>query len=175
MSSQLNLEQIWKNTQEELKIILAPAVFQTFVLPTQLTSLKDNQASIACPSNYLVDMNTKRYYHLFKSALDNQSKQENKLEFVNQQPVQNLDKSSSPTPLFDTNQPSRISQSSNTITASDPYQASSKRANLHPKYTFDTLIVGNSNNFAFAATQGIIKNPGLSYNPLFIWGGVGGR
>ncbi|MDD4136131.1 MAG: chromosomal replication initiator protein DnaA, partial [Candidatus Shapirobacteria bacterium] len=44
---------------------------------------------------------------------------------------------------------------------------------LHPKYTFENLIVGNSNNFAFAAAQGIVKNPGLSYNPFFIWGGVG--
>jgi chromosomal replication initiator protein len=46
-------------------------------------------------------------------------------------------------------------------------------SSLHPKYTFDTLVVGNSNNFAYAAAQGIVKNPGLSYNPFFIWGGVG--
>lgn len=171
MSSNLNLEQVWKNTQEELKIILAPAVFQTFVSPSQLVSLKDNIATIACPSNYLVDMNTKRYYHLFKSALDNQTKQKIKLKFVNQQPVrkQSLSK---PTPLFDTSQSSRFTQSSNTVNF-NPHQLSLQRANLHPKYTFDNLIVGNSNNFAFAAAQGIIKNPGLSYNPFFVWGGVG--
>lgn len=157
----MNLEQIWKNTQEELKIILAPAVFQTFVYPAQLTSLQNKTATIACPSNYLVDMNTKRYYHLFKSALDNQSKQDNQLEFINQQPIL-TPAQSKPAPLFDTN----------TI-KSNPYLISSQKADLHPRYTFDTLIVGNSNNFAFAAAQGIIKNPGLSYNPFFLWGGVG--
>ncbi len=157
----MNLEQIWKNTQEELKIILAPAVFQTFVYPAQLTSLQNKTATIACPSNYLVDMNTKRYYHLFKSALDNQSKQDNKLEFINQQPIL-TPAQSKPAPLFETN----------TIKTS-PHSLSSQKADLHPRYTFDTLIVGNSNNFAFAAAQGIVKNPGLSYNPFFLWGGVG--
>jgi len=106
-------------------------------------------------------MNTKRYYHLFKSALDNQSKQDNQLEFINQQPIL-TPAQSRPAPLFDTN----------TI-KSNPYPVSSQKADLHPRYTFDTLIVGNSNNFAFAAAQGIIKNPGLSYNPFFLWGGVG--
>jgi len=158
----MNLEQVWKNTQEELKIILAPAVYQTFVLPTQLISLENDTATIACPSNYLVDMNTKRYYHLFKSSLDNQSKLKLNLKFLNQQPIK-LDNHIQATPLF--NQAS----TNQTSIQSNYYQ----KANLHPKYIFDTLIVGNSNNFAFAAAQGIVKNPGLSYNPFFIWGGVG--
>ncbi|MBU1129886.1 chromosomal replication initiator protein DnaA, partial [Patescibacteria group bacterium] len=53
------------------------------------------------------------------------------------------------------------------------FPTASYNPNLNPKYTFANLIVGNSNNFAFAAAQGIIKNPGLSYNPFFVWGGVG--
>ncbi len=83
----MDLDQLWKNTQEELKVILAPAVFQTFVSPTQLISLDKDTATIACPSNYLVDMNSKRYYHLFKSSLDNQSKANLTLSFINQQPI----------------------------------------------------------------------------------------
>lgn len=157
----MDLDQLWKNTQEELKVILAPAVFQTFVSPTQLISLDKDTATIACPSNYLVDMNSKRYYHLFKSSLDNQSKANLTLSFINQQPIK-VDKPITNTPLFEP------------VHDSVPVQPISiQKANLHPKYTFDTLIVGNSNNFAYAAAQGIVKNPGLSYNPFFIWGGVG--
>ncbi|MBU4210065.1 chromosomal replication initiator protein DnaA [Patescibacteria group bacterium] len=153
----MDLDQLWKNTQEELKIVLAPAVFQTFVSQTQLISLKDQTATIACPNSYLVQMNNKRYYDLFKSALDNQTKKNIIINFIDQQPIeiQNSPKKTS-TPLFSKN-----------------YSTTSYDPNLNPKYTFDNLIVGNSNNFAFAAAQGIIKNPGLSYNPFFIWGGVG--
>lgn len=48
-----------------------------------------------------------------------------------------------------------------------------KEDNLNPKYVFDTFIVGAFNELAYAAAQAVIKNPGISYNPLFIYGGTG--
>jgi chromosomal replication initiator protein len=151
----MDLDRLWKNTQEELKIIMAPAVYQTFVSKTQLIKLENNLAILACPNSYLVDINKKRHYQNFKSALDNQTKSDNHLEFIIQE-TQKTPSLEKPSPLFEysNQQPTFLS-------------------GLHPKYTFDTLIVGNSNNFAYAAAQGIVKNPGLSYNPFFIWGGVG--
>ncbi len=150
----MDIDRLWKNTQEELKIVLAPAVFQTFVSKTELISLQNNKATLACPNSYLVDINKKRYYQIFKSALDNQTKTQNTLDFIVQEPL--LNQSPITSPLFEYSP-----------------KNTSHQNNLHPKFTFDTLIVGNSNNFAYAAAQGIIKNPGLSYNPFFIWGGVG--
>jgi len=44
---------------------------------------------------------------------------------------------------------------------------------LNPKYTFSSFVVGNSNKFAHAACLAAAKNPGMAYNPLFIYGGVG--
>ncbi|MDQ7826752.1 MAG: chromosomal replication initiator protein DnaA [Candidatus Eremiobacteraeota bacterium] len=44
---------------------------------------------------------------------------------------------------------------------------------LNPRYTFDTFVVGNSNNFAWSACRAVSDSPGSSYNPLFIYGGVG--
>ena len=150
----MDINRLWKNTQEELKISLAPAIFQTFVLKTQLISLENNIATIGCTNTYSVDFNRKRYYEVIKNALDNQTKANNILNFIVQE-FPKVESSTESTPLFSYNQP-KITNST-----------------LHPKYTFDTLVVGNSNNFAYAAAQGIVKNPGLSYNPFFIWGGVG--
>lgn len=45
--------------------------------------------------------------------------------------------------------------------------------NLNPRYTFDTLVVGPFNELAYAASQAVIKHPGMVYNPLFIHGGTG--
>ena len=155
----INLNRLWKNTQEELRVVMAPAVFQTFVAKTQLITLKDNVAVIACPNSYLVDINHKRYRQLFQGALDNQTKTKNKLRFILQPPLTSPDDSTkNPSPLFSF--PSRNPSSTTT-------------PNLHPQYTFSNFIVGNSNNYAYAAAQGIVKNPGLTHNPFFIWGGVG--
>lgn len=44
---------------------------------------------------------------------------------------------------------------------------------LNEKYTFETFIVGSGNELAYAACQAIVQRPGIKYNPLFIYGGVG--
>lgn len=48
-----------------------------------------------------------------------------------------------------------------------------EKTRLNPEFTFDTLVTGRSNDLARAAAQQVACNPGISYNPLFIYGGVG--
>ena len=56
--------------------------------------------------------------------------------------------------------------------ASKP-EISTGRNKLNEKYTFDTFVVGKSNQYVYAAARSVAENPGNKYNPLFIYGGVG--
>lgn len=86
---------------------------------------------------------------------------------------------SSPDPTG-TEQPAKIQNPSNLDAAlvSEPSiirsaAETSLRTNLNNEFTFDSFVEGKSNQLAFAAAQQVAENPGGSYNPLFIYGGVG--
>lgn len=55
----------------------------------------------------------------------------------------------------------------------EPINNDNSRTSLNPKFTFDTFVVGNSNQLAYAAAQAVAEKPAHDYNPLFIFGGVG--
>jgi chromosomal replication initiator protein len=52
-------------------------------------------------------------------------------------------------------------------------QPAQKKNGLNPNYVFDSFVVGKSNRLAHAASLAVSESPGVAYNPLFIWGGVG--
>ena len=55
----------------------------------------------------------------------------------------------------------------------DPGPEGAPSSSLNPQYRFDSFVVGNSNRFASAASQAVAEKPGIAYNPLFLYGGVG--
>ncbi len=56
---------------------------------------------------------------------------------------------------------------------SDPVHEEIENTPINPNYTFDTFVVGDSNRYMYAAAKAVADNPGMNYNPLFIYGGAG--
>ncbi|MDE2851278.1 MAG: chromosomal replication initiator protein DnaA [Acidobacteriota bacterium] len=64
-------------------------------------------------------------------------------------------------------------KSSRTKSVGSPDLEGAPSSSLNPQYRFDSFVVGNSNRFASAASQAVAEKPGIAYNPLFLYGGVG--
>lgn len=148
---------LWKSIQEELKISISKAHFQTLFLNTQLLSLENNIATIGCPSGYIIDLIEKRYYSLIKDILDRQTKSNNSLVFT-VKPITSFKGEIGPLFRENTNPDLQVYQNNH---------------QLRPDFTFDNLAVSSSNQLPFAAATAVAKSPASAYNPLFIWGGVG--
>jgi len=156
----MDLDKLWQNIQEELKVSVSKTTYQGMLAQTALISIKNNVATIGCSNAYLRNLIENRYYSLIKEALDHQTKKKYSLIFkVDSQAVEKKSFSNKIGPLFKKKRP--VSRSY------DP------QSGLLPNYNFGTFIVGSANNFAHAAAQAIVKSPGQTYNPFFIWGGVG--
>ncbi len=77
--------------------------------------------------------------------------------------------------FLDTEEASRLRQPviSHNENAASNEGANATRTTLNPYFTFDTFVVGSSNEFAHAAARAVAENPGFTYNPLFIYGKTG--
>jgi chromosomal replication initiator protein len=157
----MDRENLWSQVLEELKIAVSKPIFQTLLSQTSLISLEKDVATVACPNPYVQSLVESRYYSLIKNALDSQTKHNNSLIFIIKPPARKKTEGAGEeknAPLFAWQKEKGSLQ---------------EETGLNPKYTFETFVVGNSNNFAHAAALAIVQNPGISYNPFFIWGGVG--
>ncbi|MBU2592210.1 MAG: chromosomal replication initiator protein DnaA [Patescibacteria group bacterium] len=161
-----DLNSLWQSVLSELKLSLSKTIFQTLFANTDLKEYQNSVATISCPNPYLADLIEKRYYSLVKAAIDRQTGDNVSLSFM----IEKI-KSKEPQetgPLFNL-----VKKSANTILANHQFLTQNKSSGLSPNFTFKNFVVGDANHFAFAAAQGIVKSPGITYNPFFVWGGVG--
>jgi chromosomal replication initiator protein len=152
---------LWQTVLETLKINLSGANFSTWFSQTFILKIKKIDESrqiveIACPSSFIRDTIENRYFGQIKEIIDHAAGKKSDLVFLVKQ-APSRPKNSSPAPLFQQPAPVREKNS----------------WGLNPRFTFETFVVGSSNNLAHAAAQGIATNPGRVYNPLFVYGGVG--
>ncbi len=169
----MEVNSVWKSALAELELSLSRANFETWIKPTKLIELKSNGsnllAQLQVPSGFYQQMLSQRYVGQIQNVLEKRLGKHVEIVFTVSQ-SQSLEKdkitkssqNSEEQPLFAMAQNS----SNNSLDRS-------RRGFLNPRLTFDTFVVGSSNNFAHAAALGVVQNPGRKYNPLFIYGGVG--
>ena len=146
----------WDEIIQRLKIEhgLSDVSFKTWIAPLEVYKVEDSVVYILVPLKGGIDYIEKKYTLALKVCIAEVTGQEYEVEFIS---------------VDDPSQLRAMSENANKINRNEIFE----KANLNPKYTFDTFVVGSNNQFAHAASLAVSESPGEIYNPLFLYGGAG--
>jgi chromosomal replication initiator protein len=148
-----NIDAFWEKTLELIKVELSPVSFNTWLKTLRPVQLDNGVFFLSAPNKFNKEILEARYSTLIESAMNQISDEPLRIEFI-------LSGSES-------------QSKEDTDAFSNASSSFSRSSNLNPKYVFDTFVIGNSNQFAHAASLAVSESPAKAYNPLFIYGGVG--
>lgn len=145
----------WEKILEHIERRVNPHSFNTWFRPTRLEESSEGHLVVRVPTRLFRKRLTETYSQILQGVLAEVGLPEAQLEFV----------CSEPDPVSST--------AAQAPSAQAKLDFDSVNHQLNPRYTFDTFVVGASNQFAHAASQAVAEQPSKSYNPLFLYGGVG--
>mgnify|MGYP002536231942 CR=1 FL=1 len=148
-------DEILLNIKEEHDI--SEVSYRTWLLPLIPDSVDKDILTILVPDSAFISYVKKKYEFLLKITIEEITGFQCELDFKLKSDVKEPEKENR-----------LINVTNNTVS-----QLALQNANLNPRYTFDTFVVGKNNNLAHAASLAVAESPGEIYNPLFIYGGVG--
>ena len=148
-------DEILLNIKEEHDI--SEVSYRTWLLPLIPDSVDKDILTILVPDSAFISYVKKKYEFLLTITIEEITGFQCKLDFKLKSDVKEPEKENR-----------LINVNNNTVS-----QLALQNANLNPRYTFDTFVVGANNNLAHAASLAVAESPGEIYNPLFIYGGVG--
>ena len=159
MQTQLSAEKIWNSAQEQLKTRLNKDTFSMWFAPLRACAMDGSQVTLETPNEFSEVWLRDNYINLLQDALTVAAGRQLQIKFK-VAPGGATISPEMPTPK---------------AKAADHNHERAVGVDIHfnPKNTFDTFVVGNNNNFAYAAALAVAQAPGKSYNPLFLYGGVG--
>ena len=153
------VEEKWNEIIEHLRVEheLSHISFSTWIQPLKVYNVVDNTVYLLVDKAASVDYIEKKYSLPLKVCIAEITGIEYEVVFLSE----------------DDERIEELKKMSSASTDKRKTKTAAEKAGLNPRYTFDTFIVGNNNNFAHAASLAVAESPGEVYNPLFLYGGVG--
>lgn len=163
MMSTYDLAEIWIKFTDKFKESVSEKVFDVWINPIMPLEVTDTYYKVAVQNNFFKKVIEEKYAKTIESILSSIMEKNITLiidtieESEGKQIIPEIKPAEEPMrPLFKAEREDEIDES-----------------NLNPKYVFENYVMGNSNRFAYAAALAVANNPASTYNPLFLYGGVG--
>lgn len=156
------------NTWEQIKSVLAkrlsPGAYQNWISCTTLASFHDGDLTVRVPDEQTESWIRQEYAAQIRAAADELSLPVRRISYT-------VEEAARVATVAATRAPQLVQTNGHRTVVEPAFEASSNW--LNPRLTFDTYVVGSSNQLAHAAARAVATMPSRSYNPLFVYGGVG--
>ena len=161
---QISAEKIWSTAQEHLRVKLSRDTFNMWFAPLRACVADGQQITIEAPNEFCEVWLKDNYLGLMQDAVAVAAGYRLQVKF--NAPQAHSHTATTPKP---------VAVQAKTKPVEPAAERTSNNGDLHfnPKNTFETFVVGNNNDFAFATAKAVAEAPGKAFNPLFLYGGVG--
>jgi chromosomal replication initiator protein len=152
--------ELWEYMLTQVELSISPANFNTWFRDSSIIRIEDGVVYLGVPSQFFKDWYLKKFHTLLLKILRNVSYEFRNIEYLivkdeRRKPVREI----------------RVERGAMELPLEDFYI--NKNDNLNPRYTLETFVIGSFNEIAYAAAQAAIGRPGITYNPLFVYGDTG--
>jgi chromosomal replication initiator protein len=163
---QASAERIWSAAQEQLRSMLSADTYRLWFAPLRATAQDNNNLVLEVSNDFCEVWLKDNYMGLLQDVVALASGKQMQVKFKVNAAI------GSPAAPGTPALPPTLAKPK-TIEPAAERPAVTHEPGFNPKNTFDTFVVGNNNNFSYAAALAVAQAPGKSYNPLFLYGGVG--
>ncbi len=155
-----NPRELWEYMLTQIELSVSSANFNTWFRNSFIVKIEDGVLFIGVPSQFFKDWYLKKFHTLLLKIVRDVSYEFRNIEYLivkdDRRKIQ---------------KETRSARGVLELPLDEFYI--NKSDNLNPRYTFDSFVIGSFNNLAYAAAQAALERPGLTYNPLFIYGDTG--
>lgn len=164
MQTAIDNKTLWETTLANIEISVSKANFTTWFKDTFILKIVDGVVYVGVPNTFVKDWLSNKFNRNILKNLRDQTDDIKAVEYI----VSKLDRLK--IQKEEKRQGEKMGEMRE-LPLADYYI--DKEDNLNPRYTFENFVIGSFNELAHAASQAIIKQPGIVYNPLFIYGSSG--
>jgi chromosomal replication initiator protein len=156
------MQTVWTQTATNLEKVIPPQNYINWIQPIRYSHTEDNIVVVCVPNQFFKEWLEDNYLDLINSALSITAEKNLSIAVT-------IKEDEAPLPQQQHSEPPLVQTSAE----ARPAQSASEGTPLNPRYTFDQFVSGSGNQFSHAAALAVANNPAITYNPLFIYGGVG--
>ena len=158
--NRLDPRELWEYVLTQVELSISPANFNTWFRDSSIVKIEDGIVFVGVPSQFFRDWYLKKFNALLLKIIRSVSYEYRNIEYLIVKDDRRKPKEAR-----------RIPQQTTEMPLDEFYI--NKSDNLNPRYTFDSFVIGDFNQLAYMAAETAMKRPGITYNPLFIYGDTG--